>query len=70
MDPKWLNKRACDYLNEFQQSQDQLDIPAQTDAGVCTWKPPPDPVFKLNFDAAIFSDLNMSGVGEIGRAHV
>ena len=67
VDPRWLNKRACDYLNEFQQSQDQLDIPVQTDAGVSTWKPPPDPVFKLNFDAAIFSDLNMSRVGVIIR---
>ena len=49
VDPRWLNKRACDYLNEFQQFQDQLDIPIQSDAGVCTWKPPSDPVFKLNF---------------------
>ena len=28
VDPRWLNKRACDYLNEFQRSQEQLDIPA------------------------------------------
>ena len=44
-----------------------MDIPARTDIGVSRWKPPPDPVFKLNFDAAIFSELNGSGVGVIIR---
>ena len=67
VDPRWLNKRACDYLNEFQRSQEQLDIPVRTDTCVSRWKPPPDPVFKLNFDAAIFSELNGSGVGVIIR---
>ena len=35
--------------------------------GVSTWQTPPNPVFKLNFDAVIFSDLNYSGVGAIIR---
>ena len=34
---------------------------------VSTWQPPLDPMFKLNFDAAIFSDLNYLGVGAIIR---
>ena len=30
-----------------------------------TWQPPPQLVFKLNFDAAVFSGLNKSGFGAI-----
>ena len=32
-----------------------------------TWDAPPDPAFKLNFDAAIFKELNCSEVGAIIR---
>ena len=32
-----------------------------------TWQPPPQSVFKLNFDAAVFSSLNSSGFGAIIR---
>ena len=32
-----------------------------------TWQPPPQSVFKLNFDAAVFSGLNRSGFGAIIR---
>ena len=34
---------------------------------VNVWHPPAASVFKLNFDAAIFSDLNSSGVGAMIR---
>ncbi|XP_050254991.1 uncharacterized protein LOC126700855 [Quercus robur] len=30
-----------------------------------TWQPPPQSVFKLNFDAAVFSYLNSSGFGAV-----
>ena len=30
-----------------------------------TWHAPPEPAFKLNFDAAIFKELNCSRVGAI-----
>ena len=30
-----------------------------------TWEPPPQSVFKLNFDVAVFSGLNKSGFGAI-----
>ena len=32
-----------------------------------TWKPPPSTAYKLNFDAAIFADLDRTGVGAIIR---
>ncbi|XP_050247367.1 uncharacterized protein LOC126694882 [Quercus robur] len=38
-----------------------------TSVNVNVWHPPPASVFKLNFDAAIFSDLNSSGVGAMIR---
>lgn len=53
-----------DYLNEFQQVQEQLTLPT-TQPRVNVWKPPPSSIFKLNFDAAIFADLNCSGFGAI-----
>ncbi|XP_075675246.1 uncharacterized protein LOC142644544 [Castanea sativa] len=31
------------------------------------WEPPPESAFKLNFDAAIFSEVNRTGVGAIIR---
>ena len=33
--------------------------------GVHIWQPPPESIFKLNFDATIFLVLNNSGVGAI-----
>ena len=35
--------------------------------GDIVWRPPPEYTFKLNFDAAIFLDLNCSGVGAMIR---
>ena len=50
------------------QAQDQLIIPVMnTSVNVNVWHPPPASVFKLNFDAAIFSDLNSSRVGAMIR---
>ena len=65
-DPNWLNKRAVEFLQEFQQAQDQLNIPA-TQPSVTVWQPPPTSVFKLNFDAAIFAELKCSGFSAIIR---
>ena len=66
--PGWLNKRSREYLEEFHQAQDQLIIPVMnTSVNVNVWHPPPASVFKLNFDAAIFSDLNSSRVGAMIR---
>ena len=40
---------------------------SNTSVNVNVWHPPPASVFKLNFDAAIFSGLNSSGVGAMIR---
>ncbi|KAL0007918.1 hypothetical protein SO802_009420 [Lithocarpus litseifolius] len=47
-------------------SKVQLAIPGTAPART-SWQPPPPSVYKLNFDAAIFSDLNCSGFGAIIR---
>ena len=67
-DPRWLNNRAREFLDEFHQSREQLHTPTSySGASVRAWQPPLSPVFKLNFDAAIFEDLSCSGVGAIIR---
>ena len=67
MDPRWLNKRALNYLDEYKKSQVQLvAIPVTTPARI-SWQPPPPSVYKLNFDATIFSDLNCFGFRAIIR---
>ncbi|XP_023898690.1 uncharacterized protein LOC112010575 [Quercus suber] len=64
--PGWLTKRAAELLEEYKKAQATLEIPRAT-PGRSYWKPPPQEVYKLNFDAAIFSNLNCSGVGAIIR---
>ena len=59
-----LNKRSRDYLEDFHQAQEQLIIPMRH-TGVHIWQPPLESIFKLNFDATIFSELNNSDVGAI-----
>ena len=65
-DPKWLKKRAADYLEEYRMAQEQLTLPSTTQPKN-TWQPPPPSVYKLNFDAAIFAELQCSGLGAIIR---
>ena len=52
-DPKCLNKRASDYLRDYQQAQRQLVVTTSTTQRTI-WQPPPHSCLKLNFDAAIF----------------
>ena len=63
-EPTQLNKRASDYLVEFHQAQEQPAIVSRTGTE-SRWCPPPNSKFKLNFDAAIFSDLRCLGMGAI-----
>ena len=67
MDPRWLNKKALDYLDDYEKSLVQLAAIPVTAPVRISWKPPPPSVYKLNFDAAIFSNLNYSGFGAIIR---
>lgn len=65
-DPKWLNKRAKELLDNFHHAQGQLWIPVSC-PGDSVWHPPPDSAFKLNFNAVVFFDLSCSGVGAMIR---
>lgn len=60
-DPRWLNKRAKEFLEDFHHALGQLRIlvirPSDN-----VWHPPPESAFKLNFDVVIFSELNCSRV--------
>ena len=65
-DPSWLNKRAADFLKEFREAQQHLVTRRQV-AKEVQWRPPPRNGFKLNFDVAIFDELNASGFGAVIR---
>ena len=65
-EPGWLNKRATEVLEEFHKSHVQLSISTPT-SPIIRWQPPPALVFKVNFDAAIFSELNCSSFDAIIR---
>ena len=61
-----LNHCARDVLEEYRQTQMQMLIPNPT-ASVEVRCPPPSSWFKLNFDAALFSDLDEIGMRAIVR---
>jgi len=53
--PQWLTNRAAELLEEYKKAQTNLGISSAATGSNC-WKPPPQDVYKLNFDAAVFSD--------------
>ena len=68
-DPRWLNKRAAKYLEEYKKAQEHLATLEAAPSGQ-QWKPPPQNMFKLNFDAAVFTDQWCLGFGAlIQNAH-
>ncbi|XP_075670119.1 uncharacterized protein LOC142639867 [Castanea sativa] len=64
--PRWLKNRAAELLEDYKKAQASLLISSAAPGSNC-WKPPPQDVYKLNFDAAVFLDLNCSRVGAIIR---
>ena len=58
--------RAKSLLAEYKDAQVLLSLPAP--AGPCLgWQPPDSSTYKLNFDAAVFSNASASGVGVMIR---
>ena len=69
-DPKWLNQRAVEYLDEYRNAQTHMNIPYTTPQTRQRWKPPPSQLYKLNFDAAVFARIQRSGFGAVIRNFV
>ena len=66
-DPTSLNKRADEFLEVFKQAQMHLTVSLIEQASSEVWQLPPPMIYKLNFDAAIFSRMEKSGIGAIIR---
>lgn len=58
-DPSRLGQRASNFLEEYREMQTNMFVPT-TNARSSTWSSPPQRCFKLNFDVAIFHDINAS----------
>ncbi|KAL0011169.1 hypothetical protein SO802_006277 [Lithocarpus litseifolius] len=67
MDLRSLNNRAEVYLTYYRQAQEQLTVTRTEHQCSKTWQPPPSSTYKLNFDAAIFADMDRTRVGVIIR---
>ena len=65
--PSCLNKRVEEYLEEFKRAQAQLAVQPRQQLNAEIWQPPPSEAYKLNYDAAVFSDLGRTGVGAVIR---
>ena len=61
-----LNIRARDYLEEYKEAQNQLAIVAHT-VPRQSRSPPLRFVYKLNFDATVFTQIGASGCGAMVR---
>ena len=72
LEPGWLNRRAAELLEEFQ----QLQVSLQVEKAVGTtrqvvqndgmrWIAPPQAMYKLNYDAAAFEDSANTGFGAV-----
>ena len=66
-DPNMLCRRAVEYLEEYQNSQGNLRVDGVVHLVGDVWKPPPNSIFKLDFDAAVFVKAKRTGFGAIIR---
>ena len=65
--PTCLNKRAEECMEEFKRAQAQLAVQPRQQPNAEIWQPPPPEAYKLNYDAALFSNLGRIGVGAVIR---
>ena len=65
-DPYRLVKRASDLLEEYKEAQGQLAISTHL-GSVQSWEPSVGLIYKVNVDAAVFADINASGIGVVVR---
>ena len=65
-EPSTLNERARSILAEYKDAQSLLAIPTPTGPSL-SWLPPDGSMFKLNFDAMVFTNSSTSGVGMMIR---
>ena len=52
-------------MEEFKRAQAQLAVQPRQQSNAEIWQPPPSEVYKLNYDATLFSDLGRTGVGAV-----
>ena len=64
-DPNMLCRRAVEYLEEYLNYQGNLRVDGVVHSVGDVWKPPPNSVFKLNFDATVFVEAKRTGFGAI-----
>ena len=63
----WLNKRALKYLEDYRAAQNQFVANQVQQPCRDLWKPPLSLVYKLNFDAVVFSGLDRTEFGAMIR---
>lgn len=56
--------RASSFLEEYKEAQPQLAVPISIGLSQ-SWKPPEGMMYKLNFDAAVVTDVSALGVSVI-----
>ena len=64
-DPNMLYRRAMEYLEEYWNSHGNLRAASVGHSIGDMWKPSPNSIFKLNFDAAVFVEAKRTGFGAI-----
>ena len=63
--PTSLNKKVEEFLQDFKQAQVHLTVSPMKQPSGEVWQPPLSMVYKLKFDAAIFSEMEKSSIGAI-----